>query len=311
MNSKTLTRTTALAAVFASFLAGSTAMADVKITKDATCKTYGSGDKHAVATLFFGENSRNVVATNNEYLEQDGLPFDSKPTSIRFDVFLANGSKAGECLGGINVKIDANTNESAQFAIEDYVKKVSGNRIGLITRTGSTGVRKKFDIYVDVMADGKRSVIWNNFIGLPNKSAEMSPMRFYAGHHLLINYSGSDAAGADANIQVFRNDGSFVGVSKVTVGPKSVLVTDSVRTLSYKDAAGKPVAADKLPADGNGYIKVSGMNKKEMQRATGNLYKAVAPNSGDGKKFMHSDLARATITWSRRNASLGKLKIGQ
>jgi len=304
-------KSAAVLAVFATSFAASSAQAGVSITKDANCKTYGAGDKHAVATLFFGANSKNIVATNNEYLEQDGLPYASKPTNIRFDVFLANGSKAGECLGGINVKIDPNTNESAQFAIEDYIKKVSGDRIGLITRTGSTGVQKKFDIFVDVMADGKRSTIWNNFIGLPNKSAEMSPMRFYSGHHLLINYSGSDAGGADASIQVFSNDGKFVGVTKVNVGPKSVLVTDSVRTLSYTDASGKAIAADNLPKDGMGYIKVTGVNDKEAQRATGNLYKAVAPNSMDGAKFTHADLARATITWSRRNAGLGKLKVGQ
>ena len=287
------------------------ALADVSITKDENCKTYAIGDKHAVATLFFGDKLQNIVATNNEYLEMDGFAFESDATNIRFDVFKANGAEAGECLGGFDVAIDSNTNESAQFAIEDYIKKVEGEQIGLITRTGSMGVLKKFDIFVDVMADGKRSVIWNNFIGLPNKSAEMSPMRFYAGHHLLINYSGADAAGSEAQIQVFKNDGTFVGVATVKTGPQSVVVTDAVRTLEYKDAAGKSVAASDLPLDGMGYIKVLGLTDSEAQRATGNLYTAASPNSSEEAAFSHAALSRATITWSRRNGSHGQLQVGQ
>lgn len=292
-------------------LAPAPLLAGGTITKSSECTKLDAGAKHAVATLFFGPNLRNVVATNNEYLEMDGFPFESKPTDIHFNVYLANGASAGKCLGSIKVHIDANTNESVQFAIEGYIPKVDGERIGLIERTGSLGKRKKFDIYVDVMDGGKRGVIWNNFIGLPNQSREMSPMRFLAGQHLLINYSGDNPAGAEARIQVFRNDGTFVGVAMEKVGPHSVTVTDSVRTLAYKDLKGTPVDVGKLPPDGGGYIKVQGLNATEALRATGNLFKAVTPNSMDGKKFRHSDLVRATITWSRRNAGLGGLKIGQ
>lgn len=311
MKNFTLLPALTVAAYMATALTSADVSAAVSISKDENCKSYAIGDKHAVATLFFGDNLKNIVATNNEYLEMDGFVFESAATNIRFDVFKANGDKAGECLGGINVTIDNNSNESVQFAIEDYIKNVEGNEIGLITRTGSTGVLKKFDLFVDVMADGKRSVIWNNFIGLPNKSAEMSPMRFYAGHHLMINYSGSDPAGSKAHVQVFKNDGSFVGVASVMTGPQSVVVTDAVRSLQYKDADGNPVASSDLPDDGMGYIKVLGLTDKESQRATGNLYTAASPNSVDDAKFDHTALSRGTITWSRRNGGHGRLKIGQ
>ena len=292
-------------------LTASASDAATSINKNPACKERKFAEKHAVATLFFGPNIRNIIATSNEYQEKDSFPFAGEATDLHFDVYHANGVEAGACLGSIQVKVDANSNERVEFAVEDFIAPVAGEGVGLLVRRGTLDVRKKFDIYLDIMDGQIRRIVWNKFAGLPNSSREMSPMRFVAGQHLLINYSGADPEGAEALIQVFKNDGTFVGVAREKVGPHSVMVTDSVRTLLYKDLLGNVINPSMLPADGEGYIKILGMGDPESERATLNLYKAAIPNSTEGRKFKHSDLMAATITWSRRNADLGALPLGK
>jgi len=295
-------------------LSGTASMAAVTVTgTDGVC-TSRSGTGHAAAVVFFGDEIRNVISTNNEYQEQGGVPIAGSMTNVTFDVWSGNGAQAGTCLGNVNIQISAGTNEAAQIALEDHLS-TPADGTGVMIRTGSLDARKKIDIYVDVISGKKsdtRQVVWNNFVGMPNTSRLMSSMRFGSGEHLAFMYTGPAGTEAHPEIQIFDNAGNFIGVnSDVVVGPNSTFVTGNVRALGYKDLYGNPVAASDIPADGDSYLKVLGLDDDETEASCMVVYTKAKMDSDKTKSWDNKHLKSATLTYARRNGGNDPLVIGQ
>lgn len=264
------------------------------VAKKGEC-TSRSGGSHAATIMFFGSGVKNVIATSNEVQKKEGVAI-MQDTDITFDVWEAKGVNEGKCLGNITVHIDGGTNDRAQVAIEDYLDTpVSGQ--GVLVRTGQLDVRKKFDNYVDITEADGRSMIWNNFTGMPNTSRLMSSMRFVAGQHLAIYYTGAGDT-AEANIQLFKDDGTYVGVAKQLIGKNSAVVTDDVRSLTYLDTTGATVTS--LPNDGEAYLKILGSTDSETEASCMVLYSEATPNATGGA-WSNSKLPQSTLTFARRN----------
>ena len=282
----------------------------VKITANPGVCTPRTGGAHATTMMFFGSDIKNIIATTNELQKQAGAAV-SQDTDVTFDVWQSNGENAGSCIGSVDVHIDGGTNERAEVVFEDLLTTpVSGQ--GVLIRTGQLDVRKKFDSYVQVTdpGTGERQIIWNNFTGMPNASRLMSTMRFVSGQRLAIYYTGLAGTQAEANIQIFKNDGSFVGVATQTIGVHSVVVTDDVRSLVYKDLTGAVVAPASLPADGEGYLKVAGLNALETEASCMVVYSEATPDVSDGA-WDNRKLATATFTFARRNGGNDPLGLGE
>lgn len=262
-----------------------------------------SGGSHAATIIFFGNGIKNIIATTNEVQKQNGTVV-KQDTDITFDVWKANGANEGGCLGNIKVHIDGGTNDRAQIAIEDYLDTPASGQ-GVMVRTGTLDIRKKFDNYVDISDNSGRSMIWNNFTGMPNKSRLMSAMRFVSGQHLAIYFTGGGDT-AEANIQVFKNDGTYVGVAKQLIGKNSSVVTDDVRSLAYIDANGDAVTS--LPADGEGYLKILGSTDSETEASCMVLYSEATPNATGGA-WSNAKLAQSTLTFARRNGDNDPLAL--
>ncbi len=275
----------------------------VKVTANKGECTARSGSRHAATILFFGNGIQNVMATTNEIQKQNGTVV-KQDTNITFDVWKANGSNKGDCLGNIKVHIDGGTNHRAQVAIEDYLDTPTSGQ-GIVVRTGQLDARKKFDNYVDINDNSGRSMIWNNFTGMPNKSRLMSAMRFVSGQHLAIYFTGIGDT-AEANIQVFKNDGTYVGVAKQLIGRNSAVVTDDVRSLAYIDANGDAVTS--LPADGEGYLKILGSTDSETEASCMVLYSEAIPNETGGS-WSNAKLVQSTLTFARRNGDNDPLAL--
>lgn len=265
--------------------------------------TSRSGSSHAATIMFFDTGVKNVIATSNEVQKQNGVPV-SQDTDITFDVWKANGPNEGECLGNITVHIDGGTNERAQVAIEDYLDTPDSGQ-GVMVRTGQLDARSKFDTYVDINEPDGRSMIWNNFTGMPNTSRLMSSMRFVSGQHLAIYFTG-DGAVAEANIQLFKDDGTYVGVAKQQIGKNSAVVTDDVRSLTYIDTNGATVT--NLPADGEAYLKILGSTDSETEASCMVLYSEATPNAVGGA-WSNSKLTQSTLTFARRNGGNDPLAL--
>ena len=62
----------------------------------------------------------NVIATNNEFQRQEGVPI-SKDTNLTFDVWQSNGTAEGTCVGNILVTIDGGGNQRAEIVLEDHL----------------------------------------------------------------------------------------------------------------------------------------------------------------------------------------------
>ncbi len=287
-------------------------------------------DGHAHATVFFNKKlMKNVIATNNEFQLVGGTS-TSRDTNLRLDVWKGNYkivgknnspdsviSLPGTCIGHITVHIPGGSNKGAQFAIEDYLKTPRKGQ-GVIVRTGQLDVRSKFDIFVDLKKRfGHRQIVWNNFVGIPNPSGEMSMMRFERGQHFSCVNSGETQG--SLKFQVFDVDGDFLGVTEgCDSAPKSVHVTPDVTTLDYFDLNGNPV--DVSSAIGRGIVKMSGRPNADNGGDASPFTSAVAiyktaktrreswmPYWSD-KNFQ---LYSSTITFGRRNAGNDTLDIGQ
>ena len=267
-----------------------------------------AGSSHAATMMFFGADIQNVVAMTNEVQKQNGANV-MQDTDVTFDIWESNGANAGTCVGNIVVHIDGGTNERVEVVVEDHLlTPIAGQ--GVMVRTGQLDVRKKFDAYVERNSGGKRRVIWNNFTGMPNPSRLMSALRFVSGQHLAIYYTGLDGTQAEANIQVFKNDGSFVGLATQTIGVHSTVVTDDVRSLSYKDLSGAAVAPSDLPADGEGYLKVIGLNALETEASCMVIYAKALPDTAAGA-WDNAALATATFSFARRNGGNDPIQPGE
>ena len=295
-------------------LGSAVAMGAVTVTgTDGAC-TSRSGTGHKAAIVFFGEDIRNVISTNNEYQEQGGVPIAGAATNVTFDVWSGNDGAAGTCIGNVNIQIDAGTNEGAQIALEDYLNTPDRGS-GVMVRTGSLDSRGKIDIYVDLISgkhDDTRQVIWNNFVGMPNASRLMSSMRFGSGEHLAFMYTGPAGTEAHPEVQIFDNDGSFVGVnSDIVVGPNSTFISNNVRGLGYKDIYGNPIDDDDLPADGDAYLKVLGLDDDETEASCMVVYTKAKTNDTRTKAWGNKHLKSATLTYARRNGGNDPLMIGQ
>ncbi|MEE9493138.1 MAG: hypothetical protein V3W04_07145 [Gammaproteobacteria bacterium] len=279
---------------------------------DGVC-TNRSGGGHATTVLFFNKKVKNVIATTNEVQRIAGATV-SQDTDLTFDVWRSKKQQPGECIGSIDVHIDGGTNERAEVVIEDLLNTPHWGQ-GIVVRTGQLDKRSKIDIYVDRFTGRKghkqRQLVWNNFTGMPNPSREMSTMRFVAGQHLAIYFSGQDDHQATAKIQVFKNDGTFVGVATEKIGEGSVVVTNNTRSLDYVDLAGNPVAKSMLPDDGEGYLKVIGVSDTETEAACMVLFSKSRPNSNYPSSWYNGKLANTTITFARRNASNDPLNLGE
>lgn len=265
--------------------------------------TSRSGGGHAATIMFFGSGVNNVIATSNEVQKQGGVVV-KQDTDVTFDVWEANGTSEGTCLGNIIVHIDGGTNERAQVAIEDYLDTPDSGQ-GVMVRTGTLDARSKIDTYVDINEADGRSMIWNNFTGMPNTSRLMSSMRFAAGQHLAIYFTGA-AATAEANIQLFKDDGTYVGVAKQLIGKNSAVVTDDVRSLTYLDANG--AAVTNLPDDGDAYLKILGSGDNETEASCMVLYSEATPNATGGA-WANSQLPQSTLTFARRNGGNDPLAL--
>jgi len=285
---------------------------------------------HAHATAFFNKRlMRNVIATNNEFQTVGGTP-TSRDTNLRLDVWKGNYkvvgkrnspdsviSLPGTCIGHITVHIPGGTNKGAQFAIEDYLDTPKKGH-GVIVRTGQLDVRSKFDIFVDLkMPRGFRKIVWNNFVGMPNPSGEMSMMRFERGQHFSCVNSGETQG--SLQFQVFDVNGDFLGVTEgCDSAPKSVHVTPDVTTLKYYDLNGNRVNVKS--AIGRGIVKMSGRPNADNGGAASPFTSAVAIYKTAHKKRApwfsywtdkNIQLYSSTITFARRNAGNDTLDIGQ
>jgi len=287
-------------------------------------------DSHAHATAFFNKKlMKNVIATNNEFQSVGGTP-TSRDTNLRLDVWKGNYeivgddsspdsvvSLPGTCIGHISVHIPGGSNQGAQFAIEDYLDTPRKGQ-GVIVRTGQLDVRSKFDIFVDLKKPfGYRKMVWNNFVGMPNPSGEMSMMRFERGQHFSCVNSGETQG--TLQFQVFDVSGEFLGVTDgCDSAPKSVHVTPDVTTLDYFDLGGNPV--DVSSAIGRGIVKMSGRPNTDNDGAASPFTSAVAiyktANENSESWFPYwtdknFQLYSSTITFARRNAGNDTLDIGQ
>ena len=287
---------------------------------------------HAHATAFFNKRlMKNVISTSNEFQSQGGNSV-GQDTMLRLDVWKGrykivghNGndpsnvkSLPGRCIGHIEVFIPAGTNKAAQFAIEDYLKTPRKGQ-GVIVRTGQLDARSKFDIFVDVKDpfSKRRHIVWNNFVGMPNPSGEMSIMRFEKGQYYSCVNSGETQG--TLQFQVFDVNGEFIGVTEgCNSAPKSVHVTPDVTTLEYFDLSGDPV--DVSSAIGRGYIKMSGQPNSENAGLASpftsavSLYTHTNPKRGPFLPYWgdyNLRLLEGTITFARRNAGNDTLEIGQ
>ncbi len=280
---------------------------------------------HAHATAFFNKKlMRNVVATNNEFQSVGGVS-TSRDTELRLDVWKGNSeivdgsvvSLPGTCIGHIAVHIPGGSNQGAQFAIEDYLKTPRKGQ-GVIVRTGQLDVRSKFDIFVDLKRPfGYRQIVWNNFVGMPNPSGEMSMMRFERGQHFSCVNSGETQG--TLQFQVFDVSGEFLGVTDgCDSEPKSVHVTADVTTLDYVDLDGNPV--DVSSAIGRGIVKMSGRPNADNGGAASPftsavaIYKTASTTRESWFPYwdkMNLQLYSSTITFARRNAGNDTLEIGQ
>jgi hypothetical protein len=285
-----------------------TVVEDLGSTKIVATKgecTSRSGSGHAATIMFFGEDIKNMIATTNEVQKKDGVAI-MQDTDITFDVWKANGVNEGECLGNITVHIDGGTNHRAQIAIENYLDTPSFGQ-GVLVRTGQLDVRKKFDNFIDINESDGRSMIWNNFTGMPNTSRLMSSMRFVSGQHLAIYFTGS-GDNAEANIQLFKNDGTYVGVAKQQIGKNSAVITDDVKSLSYIDSNGDKVTS--LPSDGEAYLKILGSTDSETEASCMVLYSESTANTVGGA-WSNSKLPQSTLTFARRNGGNDPLSLTQ
>lgn len=287
---------------------------------------------HAHATAFFNKRFiQNVISTNNEFQSQDGNPV-GQDTTLRLDVwkgrykFVGHSgndpdnikSLPGKCIGHIEVFIPAGSNKGAQFAIEDYLRTPRKGQ-GVIVRTGQLDARSKFDIFVDVKEpfSKRRHIVWNNFVGMPNPSGEMSIIRFEKGQYYSCVNSGETEG--SLQFQVFDVDGDFLGVTEgCNSAPKSVHVTPDVTTLEYFDLSGNP--ADVSSAIGRGYIKMTGRPNSENGGLASPFTSAVSlythTNPKKGPHFPYwgdynMRLLEGTITFARRNAGNDTLDVGQ
>ncbi len=301
----------------------------IKAVNDVCQSTTG---KHAHATAFFNKRFiKNVISTNNEFQTQGGNVVGTD-TLLRLDVWQGKYkivgqhgndpdnvvSLPGKCVGHIEVFIPAGTNMGAQFAIEDYLT-TPGKGQGLIVRTGQLDQRSKFDIFVDIKEPftRRRHIVWNNFVGMPNPSGEMSIMRFERGQYYSCVNSGETQG--SLKFQVFDVDGNFLGVTEgCNSAPKSVHVTPDVTTLKYFDLSGNPV--DVSSAIGRGYIKMTGRPNTENGGLASPFTSAVSiyshTNPRKAAYFPYWDnynfrLLKSTITFARRNAGNDTLGIGQ
>lgn len=287
-------------------------------------------DGHAHATAFFNKKlMKNVIATNNEFQSVGGVA-TSRDTNLRLDIWKSNYkivsdgnnpdsvvSLPGTCIGHIAVHIPGGSNQGAQFAIEDYLDTPRKGQ-GVIVRTGHLDVRSKFDIFVDLkMKSGYRKIVWNNFVGMPNPSGEMSMMRFERGQHFSCVNSGETQG--TLQFQVFDVNGDFLGVTDgCDSAPKSVHVTPDVTTLKYFDLNGNRVNVKS--AIGRGIVKMSGRPNAENGGAASPFTSAVAIYKTAHKKRApwfkywtdkNLQLYSSTITFARRNAGNDTLDIGQ
>ena len=302
---------------------------DVVITAvQGECQSTTGG--HAHATAFFNKRlMKNVIATNNEFQSVGGVA-TSRDTDVRFDIWKGNYkivgysndpdsvvSLPGTCIGHISVHIPAGSNQSAQFAIEDYLKTPRKGQ-GVIVRTGQLDVRSKFDIFVDLKKRfGYRQIVWNNFVGMPNPSGEMSMMRFERGQHFSCVNSGETQG--SLQFQIFDVNGDFVGVTEgCDSAPKSVHVTPDVTTLDYYDLNGNPV--DVSSAIGRGFVKMSGRPNAENGGNASPFTSAVAIYQTASTRYeswmpywldKNYQLYSSTITFARRNAGNDTLDLGQ
>lgn len=276
----------------------------IVVAKKGEC-TPRSGGSHAATIMFFGSGIKNVIATSNEFQKKDGVAI-MQDTDITFDVWEAKGASEGKCLGNVTVHIDGGTNDRAQVAIEDYLDTPASGQ-GVLVRTGQLDVRKKFDNYVDITEADGRSMIWNNFTGMPNTSRLMSSMRFVAGQHLAIYYTGASGT-AEANIQLFKDDGTYVGVAKQQIGKNSAVITNDVRSLTYLDASGAMVTS--LPNDGEAYLKILGSGDNETEASCMVLYSEATPNATGGA-WSNAKLPQSTLTFARRNGGNDPLSLTQ
>ena len=291
-----------------------TSFAAVTVTgTDGVC-TSRSGTGHAAAIVFFGDDIRNVISTNNEYQEQGGVPIAGSMTNVTFDVWSGNGAAEGTCVGNVNIQITAGTNEAAQISLEDHLTTPNSGS-GVMVRTGSLDARKKIDIYVDVISGKKsdtRQVVWNNFVGMPNTSRLMSSMRFGSGEHLAFMYTGPTGTQAHPEVQIFDNAGNFVGVnSDIAVGPNSTFISNNVRSLGYKDLYGNPIDDADLPDDGDSYLKVLGLDDDETEASCMVVYTKAEVDSNKTKSWDNKHLKTGTLTYARRNGGNDPLVIGQ
>ncbi len=281
---------------------------------------------HAHATAFFNKKKmRNIVATNNEFQSVGGVS-TSRDTELRLDVWKGNleingpgdvTSLPGTCIGHIKVSIPGGVNKGAQFAIEDYLNTPKYGQ-GVIVRTGQLDVRSKFDLFVDLKKPfGYRQIVWNNFVGMPNPSGEMSMMRFERGQHFSCINSGETQG--TLQFQVFDVNGDFLGVTEgCDSAPKSAHITADVTTLDYVDLDGNPV--DVTGAIGRGIVKMSGRpnadnggNASPFTSAVA-IYKTANTKHESWFRFWvknNIQLYSSTITFARRNAGNDTLEIGQ
>jgi len=274
----------------------------VKVVAKAGECTSRSGTSHAASILFFGNTLKNTIATSNEVQKQSGT-LVSQDTDVTFDVWQSNGLSEGTCIGNITVHIDGGSNARAQISIEDYLPTPTSGQ-GVLVRSGQLDLRKKMDSYVDVVdaTTGERQMVWSNFTGLPNKSRVMSAMRFVSGQHLAIYFTGttSNNSTAKALIQLFKNDGTYLGVATQQIGKNSAVVTDDTRSLLYIGAGGIPLTAAQLPSDGGGYLKILGANEGDTEASCLIIYTEAAPSVANGA-WSNDKLAQATLTFARRN----------
>ncbi len=282
---------------------------------------------HAHATAFFNKSKmKNIVATNNEFQSVGGVS-TSRDTELRLDIWKGNfkiGDNAdsieslpGSCIGHIIINIPGGSNQGAQFAIEDYLRTPKYGQ-GVIVRTGQLDVRSKFDLFVDLKRPfGYRQIVWNNFVGMPNPSGEMSMMRFERGQHFSCVNSGETQG--TLQFQVFDVNGDFLGVTEgCDSAPKSVHITADVTTLDYVDLDGNPV--DVSGAIGRGIVKMSGRPNTDNGGKASPFTSAVAIYKTESTRYEpwfrfwvknNIQLYNSTVTFARRNAGNDTLNIGQ
>ncbi|RLA58244.1 MAG: hypothetical protein DRQ78_12380 [Epsilonproteobacteria bacterium] len=295
-----------LIAIPALMLGLTSAQAAVTITGTDDFCTSRSDSPHASTIMFFGDDIRNVVATNNEFqiFQEGGDNPIFQDTNMTLDVW-----SEGTCVGSILVTIDAATNERAEVIIEDHLNTPNSG-VGVLVRTGKLDVRSKIDTYIDTgTIAGNRRIIWNNFTGIPNNSRLMSGMRVAAGQHLAAYYTGADAT-ATAQIQMYNNEGEFIGVTEQIMARHAAVITNDVLSLSYKDLEGNAVDASKLPKDGEGYIRIRGNEMEAIGASCMILFTKAKPDVAGGA-WSNDNLSTTTITYARRNGDNDPLAAGE